>query len=228
MYLLVDVLICLWLIGGIIVGAKKGFVEYFFKLISTVLALFVAIILADQLLGWTDGLFGLSEKIGESFSEKFAAGGEMNKYILSSSQLEELGLPEALTKLLVSYYEKGYGGQNVMFNPPTAAMVLGGAIGHLLALVIAGLVIFIIVKIWLRMIRKSMTELVEKVAAIRVLNSILGTVLGALQTLITIWFYLYLISLLPVTGINTFIANCTVLGAIADHNILMSLIAAIL
>lgn len=223
MYLLVDVLICLWLIGGIIVGAKKGFVECFFKLISTVLALFVAIILADQLLGWTDGLFGLSEKIGESFSEKFATSDEMNKYILSSSQLEELGLPEALTKLLVSYYEKGYGGQNV-----TAAMVLGGAIGHLLALVIAGLIIFIIVKILLRLIRKSLTALVEKVAAIRVLNSILGTVLGALQTLITIWFYLSLMSLFPVTGINTFIANCTVLGAIADHNILMSLIAAIL
>lgn len=230
-YLLLDVLVCLWILGGVIAGGKKGFVECFFKLISTVLALVIAIMLASWLLDLTDGLFGLEGKLGGVFSGSFDSVDGFDEYVYTEtrlqSALDELHLPNALNKLVIKYFNESYSTQDLMLDTPTAAEVFSGALGYLLALVIAGLIIFIIAKILLRLIRKGLTALVEKISAIRVLNSVLGTVMGAAQTLINIWITIALAQMIY-TGSSAFMAHCTVLGFLADHNLLMNLITALL
>lgn len=232
MYLLVDILVCLWLVGGIIIGAKKGFVECFFKLISTIAALVLAIMFAAWLLDLTNGLFGLQEKLNGVFSVSFDSVKGFDEEVYNVERLQiainELKLPKALGNMVIKFFNKNYSIEQLETAPPIAAEVFGGALAELLCLVIAGIVLFIIAKILLKLLRKILTALVEKLSAIRVLNAILGTLMGAIQTLINIWIVLAIVSALPVEGINTFMANCTVLGFLADHNVLMNLITAFL
>ena len=180
-YLLVDILVCIWLLGGIIIGAKKGFVECFFKLISTVVAVIVAILLATWLLDLTNGLFGLQDKLGNSFSGIFDSVKGFDEPVYNEERLQialtELKLPKALDKFVIKYFNT-YPIEQLETNPPIAAEVFGGALGYLLSMVIAGLILFIVAKIVLKLLRKGLTALVEKVAAVRVLNTILGTLIS--------------------------------------------------
>ena len=52
-FLLVDILVIVWLVGGMINGGKRGFVDCFFRLISTIAALVLAILLATWVLDLT-------------------------------------------------------------------------------------------------------------------------------------------------------------------------------
>lgn len=232
MYMLVDILIVIWLVGGIIVGAKRGFVECFFKLISTILALILAIMLASWLLDVTNGLFGLEKTLAKPFDGAFDSVNGFDESVYNVDRLQiainELKLPKALGNLVIKYFNKTYTLEMLETNPPIAADVFSGALGYLLALVIAGLIIFIVAKILIGLLKKALTALVEKVSAIRALNAILGTLMGALQTLINIYILISLLTIFPIDGVNTFIGNCTVLGFLADHNILMNLITALL
>lgn len=231
-FLLVDILVIVWLVGGMINGGKRGFVDCFFRLISTIAALVLAILLATWVLDLTNGMFGLQDKLSHTFSGSFDSIEGFNEEVYDVERLQmaidRLKLPKALGNLVIKYFNKNYTLMELELNPPIAAEVFGGTIAELLCLVIAGIVLFIVAKILLALLRKALTALVEKITLANVLNVILGVVMGAIQTLLSIYVILSILSALPIASVNTFISNCTVLGYLASHNLVLMLIGALL
>ncbi len=62
----IDVAVCIFVLASVFLGAKKGFINCFFKVISGVVALTVAISFAKPFVDATNGLFGIKEKLPDA------------------------------------------------------------------------------------------------------------------------------------------------------------------
>ncbi len=219
---LVDALVLLCIIGGVISAAKKGFVECFFKFISTLVAIMGAILLAGAVLEWTGGLFGMQDGLTESFSETFSKGA-FAMAIPSAEALavrlkEELSLPDMFVELIVEWYVE----QNFPMGMSLGA-IFGGAIARLLSLLIVGVILFILIKLLLKLLSKVLTAIIEKIPLVGTANTLLGALVGLLETWIIVQTILPLLAFLSQT-IGGFIENCVLLNFIMETNLVMIII----
>ncbi len=220
---LLDILVVVVLIGYIIGGAKKGFVNCFFKFISSFVAILVAIALAGAFVNLTGGLFGLQETLADKFVATFEGMGEGWNQPLPWEYLQEglveSGFPKAITDLVTKMYS-GHEGEAL-----SLGMVFAGAIGRLLTLVIATIVLFIILKIVIFILRKTLTALIEKIPLVNKLNGLLGAVFGFLQGIVTMYILLAILSVLPIGGVAEFLSTSIILGFLWEHNFIMGLLS---
>ena len=83
---------------------KKGFLDCLLTSISGIAAVFIAMTLAAPLLGWTNGLFGLQNKITEGIIKTLS---QINIFAIDISSeaievlLEDTNLPKFLVNALV-------------------------------------------------------------------------------------------------------------------------------
>lgn len=214
--LIVDILAALVLFIFAVVAAKKGFIECFFGLISTVLAIVLAFVFMKSVLEWTNGLFGLQGVIESGCESAFS---KINGFDIDVSSeglralLEEKNLPTFLIDSVVESV-----GNSEVAAGTTVATLLAQKVSGFAASLLSWLAIFLLVKLVLRFLRKALTSIIENIPIVGSLNRLLGFFVGALQGLLIVSGVIAFLALIPAEGMNTFFNDCVFIGWLYNHN----------
>ena len=196
-------------------GEKRVY-RLLFGLISTVVAVSLAFMLAQPVLEWTGGLFGLDPLIKSGCVSALGNIEGFNTSIAAAdlaSALAAKGLPEFLVNAIV----QSVGAQELPTGT-TLAMVAGEALGAFASMLVSGLIVFVLAKLLLRIVRGVLTRIVRAIPLIGSLNSLLGFVVGALQGLLIVSGILAVLALMPNEGLMSFLSECTVAGWLYNNN----------
>ena len=98
---------------------------------------------------------------------------------------------------------------------------LAGAIGNatvakVIAIVISFILLFLVVKLLAWFVGKTGTALVNKFAPCRMINRILGGILGLFEAFMLIMLLLAICHWIPVEGMHEFIHSSTIVGKVFD------------
>ena len=218
-----DIACALILIIWAFIGAKKGFVKCFFGLVSTLIALVLAITLASTVSGWLDSAFGMTGFFSVKFDNTFLKINVFDADISSvgiASALENVNLPGFLKDLIL----KNLGEVNNLPAGTTLASQVAPVASQFVGLLISGLVIFIVARLLLLIVEKILSSIVRSWSVAAALNGILGFVVGALKALIVICAVLALLSLIPSDGLVSFFDKTIVLKYLFNENPLTKLL----
>ena len=213
----VDVFVLLFLVAFVFICAKRGFVECLFSLLSTAIALFVAVTFAKLLLSVTGGLFGLQGALENGLTGSFAKLEGFNAEVSAQGIEDSLAtqnLPAILANLAVKWFGKT--------QPPegtTLAMVFGGVCARLLSLLLVGAIIFVLCKVLLYFIKRALNDFVESIVILDSINTALGAGVGLIYGFLIISTLLSFVSLFPIAWVQEQIAGSIFLGWIYDHNL---------
>ena len=187
-----------------------------FSLISTIVAIILGFVLLNRVITWTNGLFGLQNTLVNACAKAFAKikGFDIDVSAVGiQNALADKNLPSFLVKIIVD----GIANDGVP-QGTTLALVVGGALGRLGTKLIAFLTIFLIVKLVLRVLEKVLSTIINAIPLVGTLNGLLGFVVGALQGLFLVCAVVALMSIIPSQAISATLRQCTLIGAIYDHN----------
>ncbi|MBQ8394902.1 MAG: CvpA family protein [Clostridia bacterium] len=213
----VDVFVLLFLVAFVFICAKRGFVECLFSLLSTAIALFVAVTFAKLLLSVTGGLFGLQGALENGLTGSFAKLEGFNAEVSAQGIEDSLAtqnLPAILANLAVKWFGKT--------QPPegtTLAMVFGGVCARLLSLLLVGAIIFVLCKVLLYFIKRALNDFVESIVILDSINTALGAGVGLIYGFLIISTLLSFVSLFPIAWVQEQIAGSIFLGWMYDHNL---------
>ena len=222
-----DAVVAIYALIMIIVCAKKGFVTCFFGIVSTLVALIIALVFAKNVLKGTDGLFGLQEWFCKTFTNSFAKMEGFNADI--SAQGVEAALKEHnVSAILASLVLKVAGKQETIEVGTTLAMLLGEATSSLAATIVSALALFILIKVGVRIIRGILNAIVSKLFIMQGLNIILGGAVGALQALIVVCAILAFLTVFPVVAVSQYLENSFFLCYLYKANPLVNILGVFL
>ena len=206
-----------------IVCAKKGFIGCLLGIISTFLALILAVLLAKPVLNLTDGLFGLQEKFSLSFSESFAKIKGFNTDISAigvEAALKEYDVAAVLGALVL----KLVGKQETLAPGSTLAGLLGEATSSLAATLIAGIALFILIKIVVFLAKGLLKSVVKKIKLVGGIDTLLGAAVGFLQAFLIVCGVLAVLAVIPVESISSYLEQTLFVGKLFAHNPLVTII----
>ncbi len=208
----------------IVVSARRGFVGCILNIVSSLLAIILAVALASAVVDGTGGLFGLQSSMTKSPTKTFL---KVDGFGVDVSQtgVEAALQQQNVSAILARLVLKVAGKQEEIAAGTTLAQLLGEATGSLAARLIAGIVLFIAIKITVRLLRGLLTSLVEKIPLLGSVNRILGAVFGGLYALIIVSAVLALLAVVPVEGISTFLSKSLLVGFLYEHNILVIMLS---
>ena len=213
-YVADGVVIAAFLIFAIL-AAKKGFVRCFFGFISTIVALAVAFIFMNAVIGWTDGLFGLQTALNEGCTQW------LTKIVGFDVDVSAGGLTAALESVmpgfLVELIVDGIADQTLP-QGTTVAMVAGEALGSVITSFVAWLALFLIAKIVLKLVEKLVSSIVESLPIVGAVNSLLGFCVGALQGLLIVSGVVAVLSFIPIDGLTSFFNECVLVNWLYHNN----------
>ncbi len=197
-------------------SAKKGFVECFFGFISTIVAVIAAFTFMKGVLTWTDGLFGLQGVI-----ENAVVGG-LGKIAGFDIDVSAAGIEAALEgknlpSFLINAVVSSAGNQEVPIGT-TLAMIVGGTIAEFTATLVSWFVVFLIVKLLLKLVRGVLNSIVEVLPIVGSLNHLLGFVVGAIKGLLIVCGVIAVLALIPAEGLNVFFNECTIVRWLYNNN----------
>ena len=212
----IDAAVVILIVLFAVSSAKKGFVECFFGFISTIVAVVAAFTFMKSLLSWTGGLFGL-----QNFIQEAVVGG-LGKVTgfdidVSAAGIEAALADKNLPSFLINIVVDSVGNQEVPIGT-TLAMVVGASIAELTATLVSWLVVFILMKIALRIVRGILTSIVERLPIVGSLNHLLGFVVGGIKGLLIVCGVIAVVALIPAEGLNTFFNQTTILRFLYNDN----------
>lgn len=224
---IVDGIVALFALIMIVVCAKKGFIDCFFGTVSTLLAVIVAVTFAKTLVGATDGLFGLQEVIQTKLEGMFAKLNGFNADI-SQSGVEAALKEQNVSAILAGLVMKLVGKQDSIPEGTTLAMLLGEATSTLAATLIAGLALFIVVKLLTALLRGVLNAVAEKIELVNGVNILLGGIVGFLQAFLIVCAILAVLAIFPNEGITTYLSKTLFLGKLYVHNPLVGILGSMI
>lgn len=222
--IILDVLVVVILLIFAITSAKKGFIEGIFGLLTTIVALAVALIFANVVVDATGGLFGLKDTIYTG-SLGFLEGIEGFNTDISKEGLEaslQGKLPEFVITTIVAEY-----GADVPAGT-TIAMQLATPVTDFIMFAIAGIVLFIVAKLVLSILKGILSGIINAIALLSAVDKLLGFVLGLVKGALLIGVLFMLISFVPIEGLNEFIHTSIFAHVIYDQNPLQILLGMIM
>ncbi len=221
-----DIVVLAFFIVMIIVSARRGFVGCMLNIVSSVVAFILAASLASAVVDGTGGLFGLESVVIKSMTKTFA---KVEGFGLDISQV---GLEEALERgevsaVLARLVMSTAGGKE---HPPgtTLARLLGEATGSFAVLLVAGILLFILIKIGVRLLKKILSVVVNKIPLLGGVNRILGGLFGILYASLIVSGVLAILAVLPFEGISVFLSKSIFVSFLYENNVLVILLASFL
>lgn len=197
-------------------SAKKGFVECFFGLVSTIVAIVAAFLLMKGVLSWTDGLFGLQGVIENAATNGLSkvAGFDID---VSAAGIEAALADKKLPSFLIDMIVESVGNQEVAVGT-TLAMIVGASIAQLTATLLAWFLVFILVKLLLKLVRNVLNSIVENMPIVGTLNHVLGFAVGTLKGLFIVCGVIAVIALIPAEGVHNFFNQTLLVGGLYHNN----------
>lgn len=219
---IVDVIVVLAMLIFVTVSAKRGFINCFFGFISTIAALFLAVSLAKITVSATGGLFGVQGALENSFVASFSslAGFDVD---VSGQDLNALLAEKDLPAILITLAIKNNGGE--LAAGTTLGMVVGESVAWLATVLIAGVVLYILVKIFLRILRKLFNSISKKIGLLGFLNRLLGMVVGVIEVILLASLVVSFITLIPSQSVIDFFNSSIILREIYNHNPIVTIIS---
>ena len=182
--LIIDILIVAVVVIFGIIGFNKGFLKSFLSLFSWLVCILIAIFTAKYVAGWINGIYDLSGLIGGKIESALVNLNEFFAQSISSFESTEeiiANLPSDINGLLAQLIRVVFSNTSVdMTSDATIANVVGSSLGHVCMLIIAGILVFIV----LRIVLALLTKLFDNIAKTKILgglNKILGLLLGMVK-----------------------------------------------
>lgn len=209
-----------------IVCAKRGFIECFFSLVSTVLALIVAFSLAKSVVGWTNGLFGLQGFLDGKLTLAFEKMNGFNADISAQgadAAIQSGNVPAILGRLILNW-----AGQGDLPAGTTLGSLLGGAVAQLACSLLAGVALYFLVQLILLLLKGILTAIANNISAVEAVNALLGALVGLLQSILLVCLVLTVLTLFPSQAITGYLNTSLFLGWLYNHNPLVLLLGVIM
>lgn len=222
-----DIIAVLFIFIMTCIGAKKGFINCFFGLVSTLLSLVVAVSFTKVFISMTDGLFGLESFLQTKLEGAFATINGFNADVSESGvevALQEQNLPAILARLVM----KVVGKQDTIAPGTTLAMLLGETTSGMAITLIAGFVLFIVTRIAVRLLKSILSGIAEKITLIHGVNIMMGACVGFMGAALILSAILAVMAVFPNEKIVGYLAKTIFLGALYANNPLVVLIGALL
>ncbi len=212
----VDVLFILILVAGTAFGAYRGFISGVCKMAGTLFAIVFAIIFCVSFSNFLESLFHMTTAIANGLTNSFK-----NEALLTplpvdiagadvSATLESLGvgwLPRVIISGAFSSVETIPAGT-------TPAVMLGSTLAKWISIAISFVLLVVIIKLAAVLLDKCLSGLVEKLTPFRVVNQLLGAILGLVKAAVVLFLVLAICSWLPIDGLHNFLASSTIVGPI--------------
>ncbi len=212
-----DIIVGIFFLVSMLISARKGFIGCVLGIVSSVLAVLLAVSLAGVFVDATGGLFGLQASLTDTFEKSFL---KMDGFALDVSTVGVEAALEAkeISGVVAKLVMKVAGKQEELAAGTTLASLLGAAIATLTARLIAGILIFILVKILVRLLRRILKAVVDKIPLLGGANRVLGGVFGLLYAWVVVSALLAVLAIIPVAGITAFFEKTLFVGFLYEHN----------
>lgn len=206
--LILDIVIIAVLVIFGIIGLKKGFLKSIISLFSWVVCIVIAFLTAKYVAGWINAIFNFSELIGGKISSALINsnsffGQAINVYETAGKDALINAIPSDTNGLIKKIITIVFTNSSVdMSSTDTIASIVGSSLGHVIMVIISGILVFVVLKIavWL------LTKLFDKIASTKVLgtlNKILGLILGVVKAgVIVVAFNCALVGLTLIPAVN--------------------------
>lgn len=203
-----DIVVVLYLLIMAVVNAKKGFVGCVFGLVGSIVALAVAFLCAEMVVEATDNLFGLQALIENAIMPNVQGA-------TVQEALANMNIPEFLIGIIAE-------GQ-------TDVVAGIQELSHFLTLVVAGVVLFILCKIVLKILEKIFRSLIEHISFINAIDKLLGAVIGLAQGALTVLLILAAITMIPeaATSVGGLLDQTLFLGVLYHENPILQIFSMI-
>ncbi len=182
--LFIDLALILALAIFAFLGYRKGFLKSIISLFSWIVCIIIAILTAKYVAGWINGIYDFSNLIGDGISDALVKNNKFFGTALSAFGSKEnllSSIPSGSNKLLVQLIKVVFSHSNVDWTSSTSvADVVGANLGHVCMIVIAGILIFAVLMI----VVKLLTKMFDRIASTKVLgtiNRVLGLGLGIIK-----------------------------------------------
>lgn len=206
--IIVDVAIVAAIVIFAIIGLKKGLIKSVLSIFSWGVCLLIAIFTAKYVAGWINGIYNFSNLIGNGISKNLI---KMNEFFAQSVNVYEAtgkdsliaAIPNNINKALAQLIKVVFNNTDVnMASTDSIGSIVGASLGHVCMVIIAGILVFVILKIVIALLTKLFNNL-ERIKVIGGLNKILGLILGALKAaLIILIVNIVLVGLSLVPAVN--------------------------
>lgn len=213
---LVDIVIAAIIVIFVFLSARKGFITCFFGFISSLAVLFIAISLAKVTADITGGLFGLRDTLEVSLTESFSKLNGFDVVIDPNADLGELLAKEDMSAILVNLIAQNY---DVIPAGSTLAILAGETVASLAVTLIAGIVLFIGLKLLFKLLKGTFNFIAEKISLLNMLNRLLGATVGLIEIILLISVFVAVLSLFP--DLMPFLNGSVILTALYNSNPLM-------
>ena len=206
--IIIDIAIIALLLIFSLIGLKKGFLKSILSIFSWSVCIIIAFLTAKYVAGWINGLYDFSSLIGNKISKSLI---DMNDFFNQSINVYSAGgkdslinaIPSDINGMLAQLVKVIFSNSNVdMSSNETIGSVVGSSLGNICMVVIAGIIVFIVLKIAVALLSKLFKN-IEQTKVLGSLNKILGLTLGFLKAgLIIVVINVVMVALTLVPGIN--------------------------
>lgn len=182
--IIIDVVIVLAVVISAFIGWKKGLLKSVLSLFSWFVCLLIAIFTAKYIAGWINGVYDFSALFAGKITKSLAGTNEFfSRSINTFANAEEIinTLPGNLNGLLKQLIKVVFSNSSVdMTSTETVGSFVGDCLGDICVVIIAGLLVFIVLKIVVALLSKFFDK-IEKTKILGGLNKILGLTLGLVR-----------------------------------------------
>ncbi len=195
---------------------KKGFVNCFFSFISGIAALFLAFVLAAPMMKATNGWFGLQNAITDPIVGVFSKMVGFNIDVSSASLevlMEGKTLPAFIKNAIIS------AGVDGVPQGTTLAMIVGGKIGEFATTLVSFAIVYVILKIGIKILQRVLGDLIPKLPVIGKLDGWLGLLLGLIEGFFLVSVVIAVFAILPFGSMAQFFEQGLIIKWLYNRNV---------
>ena len=219
---IVDIVALVILLLFALAGFIRGFMQTMIKVFGKILSLVLAVLLCTTVANFLEGQFGLvttlSNAMGNMFKQLLGES-LANATIaeISEGSLQQVGVAGFLISIVLSF--KGESGIPM---DTTVGEILSPTFGYYTTMVLSILILYILFRIVFGIIGRIIGDM-RAPKPLKIIDRLLGFILGAIGAVITIEILLIIISVIPISfvqEVNVYIQQSKVAKLISDTNLI--------
>ena len=213
----VDLMFFLILVLGTALGAYRGFVSGVCKLAGKIASLIFAFVFCISFANFLETCFHMTSAIADGIAGSIAKNELYAQPLttnISGAELEGFLGGMELNGIATWLMLRSFARVELIPAGTTPAMMLGSILAKWISVVIAFILLILIVRLGVWGITKTFGALKDAGASIRVVDQVLGAILGLAKALFWIFVVLLVCNWLPFDGLQEFISTSAVVGPI--------------